>query len=307
MQSPGAVAVMATVGTCRSEGYVREILRSSASAGMVPPEVIQQGSLGLASAIEGNTEYIVPTGSATFATYRGPAVDNPEARIDPLLISEYDFDPSGLLGDPDDPATWRLNSVGNYIRYDTTTLVENHRRSGSTEPITTVILGCTHFPFYQDAIEASFDELREFRSVEGDFPFQGLIADDVVFIDPAVLTAVQLYEALAGRRLLLDGGGGVPVTDDEFYISVPNADCPGVELRPDGRSFTYDFKYGRTPGELDVEYVKRVPMNSENLGASVMESIRTSMPAVWGRLTAFSAQSPRCADLPVEARILTTE
>lgn len=307
MQSPGAVAVMATVGTCRSEGYVREILRSSASAGMEPPEVIQQGSLGLASAIEGNSEYIVPAGSATFATYRGPAVDNPEARIDLSLISEYGFDPAGLLGDPDDPATWRLNSVDNYIRYDTTSLVESHRRSGSTEPITTVILGCTHFPFYQDAIEASFDELREFQSVEGDAPFQDLIAEDVVFIDPAVLTAVQLYEALAERRLLLGDEDGVSSTADEFYISVPNSDCPGVELRPDGRSFTYEYKYGRTPGQLDVEYVKRVPMNSENLGANVMESIRTSMPAVWGRLTAFSARSPRCADLPLASRIAALE
>ncbi len=307
MQPRGAVAVMATVGTCRSEGYVREIHRSSASAGMDPPEVIQQGSLGLASAIEGNSEYIVPAGSATFATYRGPAVDNPDARIELSLISEYGFDPAGLLGDPDDPATWRLNSVDNYIRYDTTSLVENHRRSGSTEAITTVILGCTHFPFHQDAIEASFDELRGFQSVEGEAPYKDLIAEDVVFIDPAELTAVQLYEALAEQRLLLDGEDGVSATADEFYISVPNPGCPGVVLRPDGRSFTYDFKYGRTPGELDVEFVKRVPMNSENLGASVMESIRASMPAVWDRLTVFSAKSPRCADLPMELRIVAAE
>ncbi len=200
-----------------------------------------------------------------------------------------------------------MNSVDNYIRYDTTSLVENHKRSGSTEPITTVILGCTHFPFYQDAIEASFDRLRELQTAEGEAPYRDLIAEDVVFIDPAELTAVQLYEALAEKRLLLDDEDGVSTTADEFYISVPNSDCPGVVLRPDGRSFTYDYKYGRTPGELDVEYVKRVPMNSENLGESVMESIRTSMPAVWGRLTAFSAHSPRCADLPMELRIVAAE
>ena len=307
MNTPGAVAVMATVGTCQSEGYVREIIRSSKMAEVETPEIIQQGSLGLASAIEGNPEYIVPTASATFATYRGPAVDNPDARIDLSLIQHYAFDPGGLLGDREDPATWRLNSVDNYIRYDTTSLVENHKRSGSTEPITTVILGCTHFPFYQDAIEADFDRLREIQTAEGEVPYRDLIAEDVVFIDPAELTAVQLYEALAENQLLLDDEDGVPATADEFYISVPNSDCPGVELRPDGRSFTYDFKYGRTPGQLDVEYVKRVPMNNENLGASVMESIRTSMPAVWGRLTAFSAHSPRCADLLKELRIVAAE
>ncbi len=95
MNTPGAVAVMATVGTCQSEGYVREIFDHPKMADIETPEVIQQGSLGLASAIEGNPEYIVPTGSATFATYRGPAVDNPDARIDLSLIPNM---PSILAG-----------------------------------------------------------------------------------------------------------------------------------------------------------------------------------------------------------------
>lgn len=307
MKTSGAVAVMATVGTCKSEGYVREIIRSSQTAEMEPPDIIQQGSLGLASAIEGNPEYIVPADSAASAAYRGPAVGNADAPIDLSLIPEYAFDPGGLLGDPDDPATWRLNSVANYIQYDTTTLVENHRRSGSTEPITAVILGCTHFPFYEDGIEASFERLRNLQTDDGETPYRNLIAEEVVFIDPARLTAVQLYEALAERGLLLDDQDTGSTTADEFYISVPNPACPGVVLRADGNSFTYDYKYGRSPGELDLEYVKRVPMNSENLGDGAMETIRTSMPAVWHRLTAFSAFSPRCSELPTHARIVAAE
>jgi hypothetical protein len=74
-------------------------------------------------------------------------------------------------------------------------------------------------------------------------------------------------------------------------------------LRPDGLSFTYDYKYGRTPGGLDKEYVKRVPMSRENLGDATIETIRTTMPGVWQRLISFSANSQRCADLPVTARI----
>lgn len=304
MKESGAVAVMATIGTCRSEGYVREILRSSETAGIDPPEVVQQGSLGLAGAIEGSPEFITQKEGDVTATYRGPTVDNPVAPIDPSLIAEYDFDPEGILGDPGDPTTWRLNSVDNYIRYDTTTLVENYRRSGSTAPITTVILGCTHFPFHQEAIEASFDELRELETDEGESPYRDLLAEDLIFIDPAVLTAVQLYEALAEKQLLLKPEDAASKTSDEFYISVPNPLCPGVELRPDGRSLTHDYKYGRSPGDFDAEYVKRVPMNRENLGESALETIRISMPAVWERLTAFSTRSPRCADLPAEARIL---
>ena len=300
---PGAVAVMATVGTCQSEGYVREIARSSDRAEMETPEVIQQGCLGLAGAIEGSPEFIVPVNSDPTATYRGPAVGNTAAPLDPSLIAGYDFDPAGILGNPEDPETWRLNSIDNYIRYHTTTLVEGHRRSGSTEPISTVILGCTHFPFFEDAIEDSFERLRGFQSEDGEAPYADLIADEIVFVDPAHLTAVQLYGELAARELLDEDEDAGSKTADEFYISVPNAACPGVVLRPDGLSFTYDYKYGRSPGEFDKEYVKRVPMNRENLGGSAIQTIRSTMPGVWDRLVSFSAQSPRCADLPATARI----
>jgi glutamate racemase len=299
--SSGAVAVMATAGTCASGGYPRAIVRSSEKAGMKVPEVIQQGSVGLAGAIEGDPGFIVPADSGVVAEYRGPAVGNAAAAIDPTLIEEYDFEPDGVLGDPDRPETWRLNSIENYIRYETTTLVDAYNRSGSTEPITTVILGCTHYPFYQGAIEESFERLRNVRSDDGEAPYEGLIAEEVIFIDPARLTAVQLYEELTERELF-NVDAGAP-TADEFYISVPNAACPGVVLRPDGLSFTYDYKYGRSPGELEKEYVKRVPMSRDNLGEKVMETIRTTMPGVWKRLVTFSSHSPRCTDLPAEARI----
>ncbi len=304
---PGAVAVMATVGTCRSDGYVREIARSSDEVKMNSPEVVQQGCLGLASAVEGNPEYIVSPDSDVSATYRGPAVGSLSAPIDTSLIPQYGFEPAGLLGDAEDSETWRLNSIDNYIRYHTATLVEGHRRSGSTEPITTVILGCTHFPLYEEAIEESFERLRELRTSDGAAPYESLIAEEIIFIDPAELTAVDLYEALAGRELLNEDENAGFTTVDEFFISVPNTACPGVSLRPDGLSFTYDYKYGRSPGDLDKEYVKRVPMSRENLSAGVMETIRTTMPAVWDRLVSFNSHSPRCADLPMAARIHATD
>ncbi len=307
MEESGAVAVMATVGTCKSDGYVREIARSSRSADIASPEVVQQGCLGLASAVEGNPEYIVPSGSDVAATYRGPAVDNAAAPIELSLIPEYGFELSGILGDSEDPATWRLNSVDNYIRYHTATLVEGHRQSGSTEPISTVILGCTHFPLYEDDIEESFTRLREIRTEDGGAPYRDLIAEEVVFIDPAELTAVQLYEAMADKELLVGGETAAEARADEFYISVPNPACPGAVLRSDGLSFTYDYKYGRSAGELDKEYVKRVPMSRDNLSEAVMATIRTTMPAVWDRLIAFSSHSPRCAGLPDDARILQTD
>ncbi|MCE5249167.1 hypothetical protein LLG96_03005 [bacterium] len=305
-QSPGAVAVMATVGTCQSEGYVRAVEKSSAGQGLKPPGVIQQGSLGLAGAIEGDPSFIVPGSKQPRSEYRGPAVGNPAAPIDTTIIGRYGFDMTGITGDTGDPAAWQINSIENYIRYDTTSLVENYRRSGATEPITTVILGCTHFPFRVKAIEASFDRLRAYRTPDGTQPYGKLIAGHISFIDPSQLTASQLYEALAASGLLLMNGDSVAIPADEFYISVPNRSLDGVQLTESG-GFDYAWKYGRTPGRLDVEYVKRVPMSRENLSPEVRRSIRETMPVVWDRLIVFNATSPRCSGLPEQARITPGE
>ncbi len=298
------IAVLATVGTCRSEGYVRAIANSAAEAGIEPPIVIQQGCLGLAGAIEGDPSYITSPEAAATVDYRGPAVGSKEAPIDPALFPQYSFESKGLLGDLDRPVTWRLNSVENYIRYHTASLVERYRRSGGSEPISTVILGCTHFPYQMDRIATSFGRLRNFRRPDGDEPYKSLLFEQLSFIDPAELTATQLYEALARAGLLINKSDESILATDEFYVSVPNASLAGVKLAVSG-GFTYEYKYGRVPGHFAVEYVKRVPMSSVNLSDSVRESIRTRMPVVWKRLVTFSQKSPRTRDLPATARIMS--
>ena len=298
----GAVAVFATVGTCRSEGYVKAIVQKASEAGITPPTVIQQGCLGLAGAIEGDPSYIgLPEGTRT-ADYRGPAVGNLLATIDPGLLEQYDFEVEGLLGDVDQPATWQLNSVENYIRYHTTSLVESYHRSGSSVPISTVILGCTHFPFYEDEIAGSLQRLRDFHKPNGDEPYKNLVLDRPCFIDPAELTARDLYETLAGTGLLIEGSDESILSVDEFYISVPNTSLPSVKLNETG-GFTYDYKYGRDPGHFEWEYVKRVPVSSMNLSHAAREKIRKRMPVVWKRLVEFGRKSPRTRGLPDSARI----
>lgn len=300
----GTIAVLATVGTCRSKGYVRAIANSAAEAGIEPPVVIQQGCLGLAGAIEGDPSYITSSDAAATTYYRGPAVRSEDAPIDPALFAQYSFESKGLLGDLDRPVTWRLNSVENYIRYHTASLVQRYRRSGGSQPISTVILGCTHFPYQMDRIARSFGRLRNFRQPDGDEPYKSLIFEQLSFIDPAELTARQLYQALAGAGLLINKSDESILATDEFYISVPNASVAGVKLAVSG-GFTYQYKYGRVPGHFAVEYVKRVPMSSVNLSASIRESIKTRMPAVWKRLVTFSQKSPRTRDLPASARIMS--
>jgi glutamate racemase len=298
----GAVAVLATVGTCTSEGYIRAIAQQAGQAGIMPPPVIQQGCLGLAGAVEGDPSYIRPAEAGQTVDYRGPAVGSQIAPINPELLGQYAFEAKGLLGDAGQPVTWRLNSVENYIRYHTAALMESYRRSGNSEPISTVILGCTHFPYYTDEITESFERLRNFCEPNGQEPYKDLILEHPSFIDPAELTAKQLYEALAGSGLLIDGRDESSPCVDEFYISVPNASLPGVKLAESG-GFTYEYKYGRVPGNFELEYVKRVPMSRMNLSDDVREKIRQKMPVVWNRLVVFSRKSPRNRDLPDSARI----
>jgi len=297
-----AVAVLATVGTCQSEGYPRALARQAQDAGRRPPTVIQQGCLGLASAIEGDPSYMRPAGTAQTVEYHGPAVDSQAAPIDPGLLRQYDFEPAGLLGRLDQPATWQLNSVGNYIRYHTASLMEAYRRRGSSEPIGAVILACTHFPFYQDEIAASFGRLRNFRTPDGAEPYRHLLVESPAFIDPSDLMARQLYEQLVRAGLLLESREVSALRVDEFYISVPNPALAGVQLAETG-GFTHVYKYGRDPGHYDREYVKCVPMSNANLAPAVCETIRTKMPVVWSRLVTFSQKSPRTRDLPDATRL----
>ncbi len=297
-----AVAVMATVGTCKSEGYVRAVDTVFRAAGEEPPVVVQQGCHGLASAVEGDAAYIIPSGAHSTAEYRGPAVGSADAPIDTTLLDRYAFEPEGILGDRNDPASWKLNSVENYIRYHAATLAENHRRSGAGDPIGTVILGCTHFPYHVDRIAASFARLRDYTAPDGNTPYRGVIAEKLAFVDPARLTAEQLYTALSDSGLLLGKGEHAAIPVDEFYISVPNTAAPGARLTPAG-AFTYEYKYGRDPGHLDIEDVRRVPMSGGNISPEAQKSIRETMPWLWERMVSFSAESPRCAGMPEAARL----
>lgn len=298
----GAVAVMATVGTCASEGYPRALEKVAVAEGVAVPDVTQQGSLGLAGAIEGDESFVAEPSRLASVDYKGPSLSNTAAPIDAALAVHYGFERDGLIGDPADPATWRLNSIENYIRYDTVSLLDAHRKKSGAPPITTIILGCTHFPFHEERIETSFARLREFRAPDGSMPYEGTVGGHIDFIDPSVITAEQLYEALAASDRLVPGGDGAVIAFDEFYISVPNTALAGVPLTDTG-GFTYEFKYGREPGDYAVEYVRRVPMCGENLSGHVQASIRETMPEVWRRLVLFNELSPRVRDLPVESQL----
>ena len=121
--------------------------------------------------------------------------------------------------------------------------MERHRLSGSTVPLKAVILGCTHYPFHLETMQKVVRELREYRE-NGRYPYRDLLAEDLVFIDPAHDTAVECYRLLREAGLLAEEGAAAV----DAFISVPAAEIDPACLTPDGK-LTYEFKYGRNPGD----------------------------------------------------------
>lgn len=284
----GTVAVLATVGTCSSQAYPRAIGSALGLAGRRVPAVIQQGSAGLAGAIEGDPAFVKPQAATAGAPavapgqYQGPQAGSSVAPLDPAQLPVYGFEADGLEGELAEPQSLRLTSVRNYVRYDVATLVENHRRSGSREPIDTVVLGCTHFPLVQTEILEAFQRLRDYQQ-DGQYPYRPLIAEQLTLVNPAELTARELFRSLASGRLRRDPAAPAAVERDLLYISVPAVNWPGIRLAADG-GLERDYKYGRDTGQLHIEDTRCVPLTRELLPESSVRLIRDRLPQVWQRL-----------------------
>lgn len=278
----GTIAVLATTGTCASNAYPRAITRAAGQTGRRAPSVWQQGSLGLAGAIEGNPAFLFPRSNRS-VSYEGPAVANGAAPIEPELATVYDFEPDGLVGDPNQPETWRLRSVENYVRYDVTTMMENYRRSGATQPIESVVLGCTHFPYEADRILAALERLRQYQDMAGDYPYRDLIADEVRLVDPGARTAQQLYRRLFLERRLNRDGDETPPSLHRVFISVPTP-AVAAELRTKDGGFSSVYKYGRQAGTFDVEDVRIIPLDPAVLPDAARDLLKQHAPRTWRSL-----------------------
>lgn len=222
------VAVLATVGTCKSGAYPRAILSSSGQAGKTPPQIVQQGSVGLAGAIEG----------------------------DPAFLQ--------------DGAT-----VQSHLQSDIAQLLKTHKNSGSTVPIQRAVLGCTHFPLVAKEITAAFASFRQQPE------FRSLIAEEVRLINPAELTAKELFRELARARLRRSGGAQ---DSHRFFISVPNPTDPTAKLTPDGTRLDRDYQYSRLPGNAQRQDTLVVPMRPADLPKPSLNLLQTHLPTVWQSL-----------------------
>ena len=278
----GAVAVLATVGTCSSGAYPRGIGRAGGLAGKSIPPIVQQGSIGLAGALEGNPAFI--TATARTGAYLGPGMANADAPLDPALLAAYGFDMARVLGDPARPETWQLNSPANYARYDAASLVESYRKRGGGPAIGTVVLGCTHFPIAREEIAEAFARLRDFRDGAGEQPYRALIAEQLTLVNPAEFTAKELFRELAQRRLRADRESAhAPVVAGAF-VSVPNPAWPGVKLDASGALDT-GYKLARPTGSVEREDVWCVPMKEVPALLRSLSGLAPALPVVWSALS----------------------
>ena len=140
-------------------------------------------------------------------------------------------------------------------------LVEGLRARGEKAPIRALILGCTHYPYVLDAFRWTFDELRK------DPKYAPLLADNIVFVDPAVYTAEACYRSLAERCLLRPFGAPRAAKRVTAFISVGrNGDLPD------------SVKYGRDCGCRDLG-TRIVPLAEAGVGKGVLEAVKRTFPS----------------------------
>jgi glutamate racemase len=280
------VGVLATVGTCSSNAYPKAIARAAGIAGKPLPLVVQQGSIGLAGAIEGNPAYVWKGAGERPVPYAGPDVSNIHGDFGYLVpfphLGPEDLGQPGAAT-PEKDAGAQLNSVAAYASFDVSRLTYPPQRGVEEAPIRYVILGCTHFPLAEKELTNAFRDAREFKNPKGETPLARGLAENITFINPAEYTAKDLFRELARARLRNKSDvTKVAAPTAEFFLSVANPKAEGVKLAADG-SLDTSYKEGRDPGHPDREDTKVIRMTPETLPAS-SSALVAKLPTVWQQL-----------------------
>jgi glutamate racemase len=299
------IGVMATMATVAAEGYVNAIVAQKETGGSTGTIIVaQQGGYGWSGAIDGMSEYIAPGATAPTELYQGPAVGHDQAPIDESLMDRYAFtwDNHEMLysGTREKPENLQINSVDNYVRYHTVSLLETIRHMEGAPQLKAVILGCTHFPYNQPELQAKLKELYDYKE-DGQYVYRPYMAEEIVLVDPAINTAKELFEHL-DRGLLLNQSD---MKHSELYISVPNTSNASIRLEAPG-AFSYDYKYSRTAGEIQ-EYVKRVPFSRATIPAEVLDRLAEKLPNVFQLMVDFNQANPKAAFLADDEKISLPE
>jgi glutamate racemase len=297
------IGVLATAGTVDSKGYenaLKELQQKQHYTAHI--EVFSQGGVGIAEAVDGDANYYRKDAITPYQEYRGPGLGG-DMGIDRDLLEAYNFDFSGgkMLCDNEnigECSIMQINDAGNYVRFHLVSLMEQIRRSNTKGKLKAIILGCTHYPYLSGEIVEALSGLYDAVTDDGRYLYRELMFQNIELIDPAVNTAKELYEYLDQHSFFSPDGD---VKKSEFYISIPNTDNPAVLTDQAGR-FTYDYKYGRTAGEIQ-EYVKIVPFSRDNLSTEVLGRIQVQLPDIYRLIRHFHKDNPKTSSLPKKDKI----
>ena len=278
------IGVLATEGTCATNGYPKSIKKYFSSLFHHNDiAVIQQAGFGLAAAVDGDMNYIAPGVDKVRGkeTYFGPGLDHPGYPIDMSRWKEYNFTTgSELLVRRDANGNLveiELNSVPNYIKYHVTQLVVKMTKKYPHRKLESVILGCTHYPFFKKEIRDHFIYLKHLNAA-----YDRIIPENITLVDPAFSLAIELYEYLSQNHLIASTGK----KSSQFYISVPNPHLTENQVNEAGE-FPYSYKYGRSIN-TGLQFVKRVPFSTKWIKKDVLIRIKTKMPDIYKMI--FSSQ-----------------
>jgi glutamate racemase len=302
-EDTAAIAIMATAGTVASNGYPNEIKHQLKMRNFKNDIAIyQQAGIGLAGAIDGVIDFIDYDASSPREEYKGPSDKNDELKINVNLLERYNFDwtKNKMLynGDVDNPYDIQINSVENYISYYVTTLLEQIRLSEENTKLKSIILGCTHYPFYTEIFKSKIDWLRNYKEKEN-YIYKDFMEDEITFIDPALYTAKELYAYLNANKLFANSS----LEKSEFYISVPNITNQNVDIDKSG-NFTYDYKYGRD-ADIIQQYVKHVPFSRRNIPEETISRLSETIPYTFELISNFNLNNNKTSFLKDEEKIVT--
>jgi glutamate racemase len=272
--------VKAIVIACNTAtAYGLEDLRAAVKAWGLPVivvGVVEAGAQGLAETAEG-----AQGGVAVLATV-GTCASNAY----PKAIAKVTGRPVRQLGSASlaaaiegDPSV--KTPIRDIIRADVGAFLKS-AADDDAAPIDTLMLGCTHYPLVADEIAAAFAYWREQPDAAGRKPYAALVAPKLKQVNPAAWTAESLWRSLRGAQMM---AVAQPKGGDRFFLSVPNPAWTGVGLAADG-ALTYEYKYGRAPGQVGREDTINVPMTTQSLPGATAGLVRERLPLTWRSLQA---------------------
>jgi glutamate racemase len=302
-EEDGIIGVLATAGTVSSKGYEKTIIKFKDELGYSGNiEVFSQGGIGIAEAVDEDSDYYDKNLKKPRKEYKGPGLEG-DVKIDKTLLQIYnfDFEATKMLCDSekaDDCSILQINDAENYVRYHVVTLLENIRLSKTQNKLKSIILGCTHYPYLTLEIKKILNELYNYKSKDGSYLYRNFMQENIQLIDPAINTAKELHEYLKANSLFNPSGD---IKKSEFYISVANKNNKNSFVDNEGR-FTYEYKYGRNADEIQ-EYVKIVPFSRNNISNDILTRFQHQLPYVYQLMQNFDATNNKTKFLTEKEKI----